>query len=155
MENLRKRINVRLFNKDQVKFQVKDYKKNVSKPRFVSQKSFNKDFPAIHDNKLVLKLDKPIYVGFSILDQSKYLMCDYNYNHIKRKYNSNNNSNSNNNNNNSDNNISVNFLFTDKESLIYEIKTDNVYEDFHKDIRFQQLSERFKVLLSDQHERDW
>ena len=62
MENLRKRINVRLFNN------VKDYKKNVSKPRFVSQKSFNKDFAAIHDNKPVLKLDKPIYVGFSILD---------------------------------------------------------------------------------------
>ena len=62
MENLRKWINVRLFNN------VKDYKKNVSKPRFVSQKSFNKDFPAIHDNKPVLKLDKPIYVRFSILD---------------------------------------------------------------------------------------
>ena len=27
-------------------------------------------------------------------------------------------------------------MFTDEDSLVYEIKTDNVYEDFHKDKDF-------------------
>ena len=62
MKNLRKRIKVRLVNN------AKDYKKYVSKPSFVSQKIFNKKIVAIHEVKPVLTLDKPIYVGFSILD---------------------------------------------------------------------------------------
>ena len=62
MKNLRKRIKVRLVNN------AKDYKKYVSKPSFVSQKIFNKKIVAIHEVKPVLTLDKPIYIGFSILD---------------------------------------------------------------------------------------
>ena len=68
MENLRKLINVRLVNND------KDYKKYVSKPSFVSQKIFSKNFTAIHEIKPVLTFDKPIYIGFSIVDVSKLLM---------------------------------------------------------------------------------
>ena len=68
MGNLRKRINVRLVNN------AIDCKTYVSKPSFVSQKLFNKNFVAIHEIKPVLTLDKPIYVGFSILDLSKLLM---------------------------------------------------------------------------------
>ena len=65
IENLRKRINVRLVSN------AGDYKNYVSKPSFVSQKIFNKNFVAIHEIKPILTLDKPIYVGFSILDLSK------------------------------------------------------------------------------------
>ena len=65
MENLRKRINLRLDNN------AKDYKKYTSKPSFVSLKIFNKHFVAIHETKPILTVDKPIYVGFSILDLSK------------------------------------------------------------------------------------
>ena len=54
MENLRKRINVRLINN------AKDYVKCVSKPTFVSQKIFSKNFVAIHKIKPVLVLSKPI-----------------------------------------------------------------------------------------------
>ena len=60
MENLRKRISVKLVNN------AKDYVKCISKPSFVSQKIFNKNFVAIHKIKPVLTLNKPIYVGFSI-----------------------------------------------------------------------------------------
>ena len=60
MENLRKRIKVRLVNNTKV------YKKWVSRPSFVSQKIFNKNFAAIHEIKPVLTLDKPICVGFTI-----------------------------------------------------------------------------------------
>ena len=75
MENLRKRINVRLINN------AKDYKKYVSKPSFVSQKIFSKNF---HGAKPVLTINKLIYVGFSILDLSKLLMHDFHYNYIKK-----------------------------------------------------------------------
>ena len=71
--------NVRLVNN------AKDYKKYVSKPSFVSQKIFSKDFVASHEIKSVLTLNVPIYVGFSILDLSKYLMYEFYYNYIKTK----------------------------------------------------------------------
>ena len=80
MENLRKRIDVRLVNN------AGEYKKYVSKPSFVSQKIFNKSFVAVHEIKPVLTLDKPIYVGFSILDLSKLLMYESHYGYVKRKF---------------------------------------------------------------------
>ena len=67
MENLRKRINVRLVSN------TGDYKKYVSKPSFVSQKIFSKNFVAIQEIKPVLTLDKPICVGFSILGLCKFM----------------------------------------------------------------------------------
>ena len=56
MENLRKRINVRLVNK------VEDFLKYTSKPKY-THKIFGKDYAAIHEIKPVLILNKPIYVG--------------------------------------------------------------------------------------------
>ena len=65
MENLRKIICVELINN------AKDYIKCVSRPSFVSQKIFSKSFVAVHRIKPVLTLNKPIYVGFSILELNK------------------------------------------------------------------------------------
>ena len=62
MGNLRKRIKARLVNN------AKGYNKSVSRSIFVLQKIFSKDFVASHEIKPVLTFDKPIYVGFSILD---------------------------------------------------------------------------------------
>ena len=70
MENLRKKINLRLVNK------AGDYKKYVRKPSFVSQKIFNKKFVAIHEIKT---LDKPINVRFSFLDLRKFLIYEFHY----------------------------------------------------------------------------
>ena len=67
-------------------------------------KTFRKYFVAIHENKQVLKCNKPIYVGFSILDLSKLFMYDVQYNYIKRKYDG-------------------KLLFADTNSLVHEIKT--------------------------------
>ena len=108
MENLRKRINVRLVNN------ARDYKKYVSKPSFVSQKIFGKDFVAIYVIKPVLTFDKPIYVGFSILHLSKIFTYDYHYNYIKRKF-------------------DAKLLFTNSDSLTYEIKAEDIYENAHED----------------------
>ena len=107
MENLRKRIIVRFVNNE------KDFLKYASKPTYVTHKLFNKNFAAIHEIKPVLVLNKPIYVGFIFLDLGKWLMHDFHYNFIKK-------------------NFSAESLFTDTDSLTYEIKSENVYEDFYE-----------------------
>ena len=108
MENLRKRISVKLINTS------KDYVRCVSKPNFISQKIFSNNFLAIHQIKPVLILNKPIHVGFSILDFSKLLMHKFHYEYIQYKFN-------------------ATLLFTDTDSLVYEIKKIDVYEDFYQD----------------------
>ena len=108
MENLKERISVKLINN------AENYLKCISKPSFVLQKIFTKNFVAIHKIKPVLKLNKPIYVGFSILDLRKLLMYEFQYKYIKSKF-------------------DAKLLFTDTDSLIYEIKTEDVYEDFYQD----------------------
>ena len=94
---LRKRVKVTL-----VKI-AEDYKKYVTKPSFVLQKILSKKFVTIHEIKPVLTLDKPIYVGFSILDLSKLLIYEFHYKYIGRKY---------------DN--CANLLITDTDSSVYE-----------------------------------
>ena len=61
-ENLRKRINVRLVNS------AKDFLEYTSKPAGITHKIFGKDYAAVHESKPVLILNKPIYVGFTVLD---------------------------------------------------------------------------------------
>ena len=65
MENLRKRINVRLANNE------KDFLKYTSKPTHITHKIFDKNYAVIHEIKPVLMLNKPIYVGFTVLELSK------------------------------------------------------------------------------------
>ena len=86
----------------------------VSRPSFVSQKIFSENFVAVHRIKPVLTLNKPIYVGFSILEISKSLMYAFDYKYIKNKF-------------------DAKLLITDTDSLVYEIKTGDVYEDFYLD----------------------
>ena len=92
MGNLRKRINLRFANNK------KDFLKYTSKPTYVTHKLFNKNFATVHEIKPVLILNKPIHVGFTVLDLSKWLMYDFHYNFIK-------------------NNFSAKLLFTDIDSL--------------------------------------
>ena len=78
------------------------------------KKIFSKHFVAVHRIKPVLTFNKPIYVGFSILELSKLLMYEFHYKYIKNTFN-------------------AKLLFTDTDSLVYEIKTEDVYEDFYLD----------------------
>ena len=107
IENLRKIINVRLVNN------AKDFLKYTSRPTYVTHKLFDKDYAAIHEIKPVLVLNKPIYVGFTVLDLSKWNMYDFHYNFIKK-------------------NFDAELLFTDTDSLAYEIKSENIYEELYK-----------------------
>ena len=107
MENLRKRVDVRLVTDE------KKLDKLTSKPTLVSSKIFNENLMAVHKVKETLTLSRPAYVGMCILDLSNSLMYDFHYNYIKKKYND-----------------RVRLLFTDTDSLTYEIEAEDVYKDF-------------------------
>ena len=123
MENVRKRINVKLVNNE------KDYLKVVSRPSFVSQKILDKNLVAIHKIKPVLLLNKPICVGFSILELNKMIMYDWHYNYFVKKF-------------------DCSLLFTDTDSLVYEIKgVDNVYDKVFEDKKLFDFSGYDKTLV--------
>ena len=107
MENIRKRVDVRLVtNKDKLL-------KLTSKPTYVSSKIFNENLVAVHKIKETLTMNRPAFIGACILDLSKTLIYDFHYNYIKHKY---------------DNKAKL--LFTDTDSLTYEIETADAYADF-------------------------
>ena len=110
MENLRKRQDIKLVTDEEKLL------KWASKPSFISCKIFNEDLVAVHKIKLTLTLNRPAYVGMCILDLSKTLMYDFHYNYIKSQYGD-----------------KARLLFTDTDSLTYEIEADDVYQDFWKD----------------------
>jgi hypothetical protein len=111
MENLRKRIRVDLVRGDE----LDKMRRLVADPAFISQKIFSDDLAAIHSVKSKLKLNRPIYVGQAVLDLSKYRMYDFWYNHLKRVYGD-----------------RVQLLYTDTDSLLYKVETENVYEDMRQ-----------------------
>ena len=67
--------------------------------------------------KTFLTFDKPVYLGMSILDLSKTLMFDFHYNYMKKEYGD-----------------KAKLLFTDTDSLMYEIQTEDFYEDIKGDV---------------------
>ena len=93
MENIRKRINVKLINNS------KDYARYVSTTNFISQKTLSKNFVANDQIKSVLILDKTIYALLSILELSKLLMYKFHYEYFKNKF-------------------DAKLLFTDTDSLV-------------------------------------
>ena len=78
METLRKRINVQFVNN------AKDFLKYTSRPTYTACKIFSEYFAAIHEIKPVLILNKPIYIGLTVLELSKWLVYDFHYNFIKK-----------------------------------------------------------------------
>ena len=76
------------------------------------QKIFDNDLVVIHKNKVTLKLNKPVYAGMCILYLSKVLMHEFHYDYIKNKYGNN-----------------SRLLFTNTDSFMYDIKTEDIYED--------------------------
>ena len=110
MENIRKRVDVRLVTDENKLLKL------ASKPTYVSSKIFNENLVAVHKIKETLTLNRPAYVGMCILDLSKTLMYKFHYNYIKKEYGD-----------------KARLLFTDTDSLTYEIEAEDVYKDFWND----------------------
>ena len=81
MENLRKRIKIRFVKNSP------NFIKYTSRPTCVNWKVFENSLAAIHENKISLTVSKPIYVGFTVLETSKWEMYNFHYNFMIRKFN--------------------------------------------------------------------
>ena len=112
MENIRNHVDIRLVS-DKIKA-----RKLAAKPNFRHCTIFDENLVAIHMKKIKLEFNKPVYLGMCILDLSKTLMYDFHYNYIKKKYGS-----------------KAKLLFTDTDSLCYEIETEDFYKDISKDAK--------------------
>ena len=107
MENVRKHRDIKLVTTDKRRNQL------VTEPNYHAIKCFSENLLAIEMKKTKVKMNKPIYLGLSILEISKILMYEFWYDYMKPKY--------------SDN---VRLCYTDTDSFIMNIKL----EDFCKDI---------------------
>ena len=95
---------------------TKKTSKWASKSTYTSQKIFDNSLVAILKSKVTLLLNKAAYIRMFILELNKVLVYEFHYYYIKNKYGK-----------------TSRLLFTDTDSLIYEIKTEDVYEDFSSD----------------------
>ena len=113
MENIRNRVDVKLVNTKEKR------RKLVAKPNLKSPpKIFSENLVSVHMKKTSLTMNKPVYLGMCILDLSKTIMYDFHYNYIKSKYGD-----------------KAKLLFSDTDSLMYEIQTEDFYKDISGDVK--------------------
>ena len=112
IENIRNRVDIKIVNDEE------QAEKLSAKPNFDHCNIFSEDLVAIHMKRTRLVFDKPVYLGMCILDLSKTLMYDFHYNYIRQKYGD-----------------KGKLLFTDTESLMYEIRTEDFYKHISADVK--------------------
>ena len=120
MENLRKRIKIKVAKNSQ------DFIKYTSKPTCVNWKVFENNLAVIHEKKISLTLNEPIYVGFTVLETSKWEMYNFHYNFMIIKFN-------------------TRLLYTDTDNLCYELHEKIPYKEMYK---YKELFDLSKFLLS-------
>ena len=108
MENLRRRVNVKLVRSHE----EDKLRRLIASPAFARANIFGDDLAAIQVHKSRLVLNRPVYVGMSILDLSKTLMYDFYYNQMKTPYGE-----------------RCQVLYTDTYSLLLEIESEDIYGD--------------------------
>ena len=111
MENIRKHRDIKLVTTD------KKRNKLVSEPNYHTMNYISEDLSIIEMNKTKVKMNKPIYLGLSILDISKILMYEFWYDYMKPKYNDN-----------------VKLCYMDTDSFVMNIKTKDFYKDISSDV---------------------
>ena len=111
MEIVRNHRNIKLVTSDKRRKQL------VSEPNYHSHKKFSEHLMAIEMKKTRVKMTKPLYLGMSILDISKILMYEFWYNYIIPKYGD-----------------KAKLCYTDIDSFIINIKTEDFFEDISNDV---------------------
>ena len=121
MENLRKRIDVKLVT------DTRKAERLCALPTYDSFNIVNSDITMIKSNPGTLYWDKPTYVGFCVLELSKLIMYEFHYDKILPLY-----------------GMNAKLLFTDTDSLCYEIKTNDVYADMKENLDWFDTSDYSK-----------
>ena len=111
MENVRKHRDIKLVTTDEKR------NKLVSEPNYHTTKRFSENLLAIEMKKTKVKMNKPIYLGMSILDISKTLMYKFWYDYFKPKYGD-----------------RAKLCYTDTDSFIIHIITEDFFEDIADDV---------------------
>ena len=111
MENIRKHRDIKLVTTD------KKRSKFVSEPNYHTINLISEDLSIIEMKKTKVKMNKPIYLGLSILEISKILMYEFWYDYMKPKYND-----------------DVKLCYIDTDSFVMHIKTNDFYKDISDDV---------------------
>ena len=111
MENIRKHRDIKLVTTD------KKRSKLVSEPNFYAMNLISKNLSIIEMKKTKIKMNKPIYLGLSILEISEILMYEFWYDYVKPKYND-----------------KVRLCYMDTNSFVMNIKTNDFYKDISDDV---------------------
>ena len=122
MENIRKHRDIKLVTTD------KKRNKLVSEPNYHTINYISEDLPIIEMNKMKVKMNKPIYLGLSILDISKILMYKFWYDYMKPKYNDN-----------------VKLCYMDTDSFVMNINTSDFYKDIANDVECKFDTSNYEV----------
>ena len=111
MENIRKHKNIKLVTTDKKRSNL------VSEPNYHTSNLISEDLSIIEMKKTKVKMNKPIYLGLSILEISKILMYEFWYDYMKLKYGN-----------------DVKLCYMDTDSFIMNIKTNDFYEDIANNV---------------------
>ena len=114
MENVRNHVDVRLVTKWKGRYGAEAM---IAMPNFHSRSVFSENLIAIEMRKLKVKIDKPTYVGMCILDISKTCLYEFHYEYIAPLFRE-----------------KCKIMYTDTDSLIYNIECDDIYEIMKRDI---------------------
>ena len=114
-----------------IKLVKTDHKKNklVSEPNYHTMKLISENLSIIEMKKVKVKMNKPIYLGLSILEISKITMYEFWYDYMKKKYGD-----------------MVKLCYMDTDSLIMNIKTKVFYKDIAQDVE-ERLTLHFTILI--------
>ena len=112
MENVRRHRDIKLVKTD--------YKRNklVSEPNYHTMKLINKNLAIIKMRKVKVKMNKPIYLGMSILEISKITMYEFWYDYVRSKYGS-----------------RARLCYMDTDSFVINIKTKDFYKDIAENVK--------------------
>lgn len=117
MENVDKRKEIKLVCSWENKGKKLGARSLIAKFNFHSLLQFNEEMLAIQMQKENIFYNKPIYIGFTVLELSKYKMYSFHYDYMKPKYNTN-----------------ISLMYMDTDSFIYDIETIDYYNDIKPDI---------------------
>lgn len=121
IENKRKQVNIKLVtmwndNNNKTNKQL-SAEKLIAKPNLKNVTVFSENLVAIHLSPEKIILDRPIYIGFTVLEYAKQHLYKFHYDFIKNKYQN-----------------KVRLCYTDTDSLLYFIKTKDFYKDMKDEI---------------------